>query len=243
MDERNSNRLASDFATYDHRRIAALRIVLGLLVVVGFVGADRWFYENFCLWFNTPDTSDRDPYMVLKPLLTLVRLLAHASGIGLLYVILLLTKSDGFRRANAFLMTVLLVAGAVAVMQTTIARCRPNRADTHLAFHDFGELSLSIQGVCFPSGEAAVAFTVGILMAQAFPRMRWLLYGLSTMVAVARLLPGAHYPSDVLASVLIALFVARPLFARFLEFQEYLIEWNGGSQGFNDQSEPVLTNE
>jgi len=187
-----------------------------VLIVAGFAGLDRWFYESFSLWFNTPDPLDRDPYEITKPFWMLVRVGPHATCIIAIYFLILLTKKRGLRLANAFAATIVVVAGFVAIAQVSVARCRPDRADSQMAFYEHHGFSLDMHGVCFPSGEAAVAFATSYILATLYPRWRYLWYGLAVLIACARLLPGAHYPSDVLTSWLLVSIAVVPLFRWFL---------------------------
>jgi membrane-associated phospholipid phosphatase len=51
----------------------------------------------------------------------------------------------------------------------------------------------------FPSGHVSLAFATATIMAIYFPRWRFFFFGLACLVAVERVLEGAHYFSDVLA--------------------------------------------
>lgn len=55
----------------------------------------------------------------------------------------------------------------------------------------------------FPSSHAAVAFAGCLTLAAWMPRTRWVLFGLAAGCALARMLIGAHYATDVFVGALI----------------------------------------
>lgn len=86
-----------------------------------------------------------------------------------------------------------------AVKQST-RRLRPFAADTRILAR-----VAPLDEFSFPSGHTlhAVAFT--LVATQQFPTLGWLLWPFAVLVALSRVVLGLHYPSDVLASVLIAI--------------------------------------
>lgn len=55
----------------------------------------------------------------------------------------------------------------------------------------------------FPSDHAAIAFAFAVLLTVWEPRIGVWFLGIAALVAVARVMVGVHYPSDVLAGALI----------------------------------------
>jgi membrane-associated phospholipid phosphatase len=56
-----------------------------------------------------------------------------------------------------------------------------------------------------PSSHTAYAAAIGLFVATLYPRLRWLMFALVALVGVARVLTGAHYPTDVLVGAAIGL--------------------------------------
>ncbi len=182
-------------------RLPAVWLALGgVLVLAGFLGLDRWFYTQVSLRLETPALGDRDFYALTWPLWWLVRgAFAHVVGLGVIGVALLVWQPQRWKRTVCVFALVAATALLANVLQAAIGRLRPNRADTHLAFvAPFSQL-WTRQEVCFPSGEAAMAFALAAALTHLYPRGRRWWYLAATLAATARLVNGAHYPSDVAA--------------------------------------------
>lgn len=193
--------------------LALWALIAGALVVIvaGFLGLDRWFYEHVSLSLETQDQfGNRDFYSVTKPFWLVCR---YAFGYGLVglavLVVLLVLKPENWRGPTAALLAVVITALVVNGAQAAIGRLRPNQAPTHLAFtQPFAEL-FTKQKVSFPSGEAATALATAYVLGRLLPRWKAAFYAAGTLAAVARLVNGAHYLSDVAAGALLGILVAR----------------------------------
>lgn len=100
--------------------------------------------------------------------------------------------------------------GVVEIIRWFVHRPRP----FELFFFD---PLISAQGFSFPSGHAAFFFAFAVVLAYYDRRLgRWFL-GLATVVSLARVLAGVHYPLDVLVGALVGAVVAAVL-VPFLKF-------------------------
>lgn len=185
-----------------------------LVIVVGFLGLDRWFYEHVSLSLETQDRfGNCDFYSVTKPFWLVCRYAFGYGVVGLaVFVALLVLKPENWRAPVAALLTVVITALVANGAQAAIGRLRPNQAPTHLAFtQPFAEL-LTKQKVSFPSGEAATALATAYVLTRLVPRWKAVFYAAGTLAAVARLVNGAHYLSDVAAGALLGVLLARLFF-------------------------------
>lgn len=188
------------------------------LILAGFLGLDRWFYEHVSQRLDTKDQPlDRDIYTLTKPLwLTLRGACAHLLGVLTVYVAFLTLWPKRWPQLCAAAIAVVMTALLANVAQGAIGRLRPNQADGDLAFAPPLSRLLVKQEVSFPSGEAATAAAAATTLALLFPRWRALFWSLAALTAAARLVNGAHYLSDVIAGFLLGALLARVLYHEIL---------------------------
>lgn len=141
------------------------------------------------------------------------------SGLGLtiisvvLFIVGLIFKNDvlrwiGIKSGLAHAAVGLLVNG----LKHLIGRPRPRL--THSGGFQFWP-SWSSGLDSFPSGHTSASFAVATVLARHLPRTAWLCYGIATWVATSRIWRGSHFPTDVLAGVILGVTVgmvaSRPL--------------------------------
>jgi undecaprenyl-diphosphatase len=105
-----------------------------------------------------------------------------------------------------------IVALLVQTLKHLIGRPRPRLAQLHLL--PAGP-SFESGWDSFPSGHSAAAFSIAAVIAARCPRAGWIAYGGASLIAASRVVTGSHFPSDILAGVLLGLtvgvVVANPL--------------------------------
>ena len=96
------------------------------------------------------------------------------------------------------------LGGSLAeVLKLTIRRLRPNPDAFEYVFRPFADGPLSNRGMGMPSSHTLVAFAGAAVLAQLYPRARWLWYALAAGCAATRVLAMGHFLSDtVVAAVL-----------------------------------------
>jgi undecaprenyl-diphosphatase len=77
----------------------------------------------------------------------------------------------------------------------------------------FRPFSVGHAGLAFPSGHAALAFAVAVVLGTAFPQARWWFLLLASGVAASRVLMGEHFLSDVIAGAGVGYACARAVLA------------------------------
>lgn len=124
--------------------------------------------------------------------------------------------------AAAYVFLAVAVSGIIAnLSKYMIGRARPK------LFADNGSFAFDFWAwdpdwASFPSGHATTGMALGVALALLFPRLRWVFLCLGFWIAASRPLIGVHYPSDMLAGVLLggatAWLIARAFARRRLIF-------------------------
>lgn len=176
-----------------------------LLIVAGFAGLDRWFYENVSLKTNVDTDLRHSFYHQSRWLWDAARWMGHPLGVALGLAAVVLLHPRSWRMAVLLGISILTADAAGYAAKGTISRIRPNQAQSHLAFAApfSGFTSADDVKTSFPSGEATAAFALAAGLAIAAPGFEWCFYLLAAFCAAARLVAGAHYLSDVAAGALL----------------------------------------
>lgn len=88
---------------------------------------------------------------------------------------------------------------AAELLKLLFRRLRPGELGFY-AFRPFSERTFSTGGLALPSSHALVAFGAAALLARAFPRARWIWWGLGWGCGLSRVAAGAHFLSDVVVA-------------------------------------------
>lgn len=215
-----------------------------VIAIIGFAGVDRWFYEQVsCALDTKQNLTDRDFYSVTKPFWRIWRdLFGSLLGAALLAVIGSVMEPRRWRPYVAGLITVVIVAFVANVAQAAIGRARPNQAESHLTFRpallaafepptataptdsesDDPEFyfdwraAVTKEKVSFPSGEATTALALATVAGMLLPRWRYAFLAAGVLAAVARLVNGAHYVSDVAFGAALGVLASRWALHRLL---------------------------
>ncbi|MBL8879146.1 MAG: phosphatase PAP2 family protein [Phycisphaerales bacterium] len=178
------------------RRVALTGIAL-CVVAGGFLGLDRWVYENISLRLNTPSPTDSDFYHLTIPIWDAIRFYPHIVGAAITFVAIVAVRRNGIRRANVALAAGLFSAFAAHFAQEAVGRYRPNHSQTGREFAaPLSGLRHKI-AAGFPSGEVATACAMTWLLSREFRRLQGVFVALAIATAVARCAFGMHYLSDV----------------------------------------------
>lgn len=95
-------------------------------------------------------------------------------------------------------LTALAALGVYSALKGVFRRPRPYRRDAgiRLSVPPLDEFS-------FPSGHTLQAVSFTMVALHWYPVLGWLLVPFTLLIAISRVILGLHYPSDVLAAVLI----------------------------------------
>lgn len=122
----------------------------------------------------------------------------------------------------AFFFTVIAGSGLICqAVKHVLGRARPKLLEQFGAFH-FNAFDWAVSQDSFPSGHSTTVFAVAVVFSLFLPAGRLLFFAFATLVAVSRILAGAHFMSDILAGAalgsIVALWFARVFAARNIAF-------------------------
>ncbi|NLY45498.1 MAG: phosphatase PAP2 family protein [Tissierella sp.] len=86
----------------------------------------------------------------------------------------------------------------VQSLKLILSRERPYTIIEHL--NTFG---ISLKDYSFPSGHTTASFSIATVLALNIPNVLLLTYLIATIIGVSRIYLGVHYPTDVLAGIIL----------------------------------------
>ncbi|MBI5407178.1 MAG: phosphatase PAP2 family protein [Nitrospirae bacterium] len=128
---------------------------------------------------------------------------------GVFYAAGSLFENDRARRVamDAFASSLVGAGVITTTMKVIVGRRRPGETGEAYHFRPFGG------DHSFPSGHTTQAFSLASVIAEYYDE-RWVdltSYGIATLVGLARVEQGAHFPSDVLAGAIIGTLVGKSI--------------------------------
>lgn len=138
------------------------------------------------------------PRAIGAPLEVVMQLGTLAAALAITVLVAVIT---GRPRATLALFVASLVAWRLDdVVKEVIERPRPEGLVDGLVVREDAD------GFGFPSGHTAVAFAVAAVLFQVLPaRWRWIPFVLASLVAIARLYVGVHWPMDLVGGAALGL--------------------------------------
>lgn len=105
----------------------------------------------------------------------------------------------------AYEMVLALVLSTLAaqLLKRVISRSRP-----YWVMKNLNTYGIDLTDYSFPSGHTTAAFTVATTFSLYFPKIAALCFIMAILVAISRTYLAVHYPTDVLAGVIIGIGVA-----------------------------------
>lgn len=119
---------------------------------------------------------------------------------GAFYITGLLIKDDWTRETGIMLASALITSGLVeSTLKPLVGRARPENLSGN---YDFKPLQGDPKFHSFPSGHAAMAFTISFVLAKRFNNvpLKILFYSFAGATAFCRLYSNAHWFSDIIFS-------------------------------------------
>ena len=107
-----------------------------------------------------------------------------------------------------------LGGGVAELLKLSIRRLRPDPDVFAYVFRPFADGLLSNRGMGMPSSHVMVAFAGAAVLAQLYPRARWLWYALAAGCAATRVLAMAHFLSDTVVAAVLGVLVGNWVWGR-----------------------------
>ncbi len=142
--------------------------------------------------------------------------LISISGFTFFYIInkFKIINFDGNQKFFNFFISLfffILTIGIITqVGKHIIGRPRPNYTNFEDPFV-FNFFTIESNYHSFPSGHSSTIFMVCFIMVAAFPKLKYLFYFLSSIVALSRVVVGAHFFTDIIAGAILALITFKVL--------------------------------
>ena len=106
-----------------------------------------------------------------------------------------------YLKAGIIALAIAVTAVILKVLKELFLRPRP-------------EYSLNLPGLpysaySFPSGHTAAAFLLAVMLSRYYPRYKYVFWTMAFLTAFSRIYMGLHYLSDVVASIVIGICIAK----------------------------------
>ena len=99
---------------------------------------------------------------------------------------------------------ILAVGIITQIAKHIIGRPRPNYTNFEDVFN-FKFFTLESSFHSFPSGHSSTIFIVCFILVAAFPKLKYFFYFLASIIALSRVVVGAHFFTDIVAGAILAL--------------------------------------
>lgn len=117
---------------------------------------------------------------------------------------LILVKYPKVKKTGLIILSsLLIIENLVGLLKKTFAIPRP------FIGLELTRKVIAAHGYSFPSGHTTLAFCMAVVLADTFPRHKHKFYFLACIVGFSRIYLGVHFPSDVLAGIILGIILGK----------------------------------
>jgi len=149
-------------------------------------------------------------YIKNKYLDKLMPFTTRLGNLGLIWIImaLVLMLDKPYRAIGSSVILTLIIGTALGegVVKHIVRRVRPCK------YKNYNLLIATPITYSFPSGHALSSFAVAEVLSMSFHQYKFIFMGLAFLIAFSRLYLDVHYPTDVIAGIIIGILCSKLIF-------------------------------